>query len=117
MTISSVGSANPYYSYSSYAPATGGTSTDGSADPAAVTESDKKKKPDPADEFLNFAKMSLPEKIRYQFLAAHGLSEDDLKAMDEKERQKIEDQIRQEIEEAVKKETDKKAGGLVDIAA
>lgn len=114
MTISSVGSANPY---SSYAPAAGTAPTGSSGDPAALTESEKKKKPDPTDEFLNFAKMSLPEKIRYQFLAAHGLTEDDLKAMDDKERQKVEDQIRQEIEEAVKKETDKKAGGLVNITA
>lgn len=113
MSISSVGGSNPY-AYTPPAANTGGTKpANKDADLAAAGKAQSS----PEDEFLNFAKMSPADRMRAQFLAAHGLTEDDLKNMDPKERQKIEDQIREEIEQALKKDTEKKAGGLVNISA
>lgn len=54
-----------------------------------------------ADEFLKRAKMSFAEQIRAQILEAHGITEDDLKAMDPKQREAIEDEIRKAVERAM----------------
>ncbi|WP_457586443.1 hypothetical protein [Ensifer canadensis] len=53
------------------------------------------------DEFLKRAKMSFAEQIRAQILEAHGISEDELKAMDPEQREAIEDEIRKAIERAM----------------
>ena len=111
MSISSVGSSNPYAYASPYA---GGAKPASKSADLAATD---KVQTSPEDAFLNFAKMSPADRMRAQFLAAHGLTEDDLKNMDPKERQKIEDEIREQIKEALKKDTEKKAGGLVNITA
>jgi hypothetical protein len=71
---------------------------------------------DPAvQEFLNFAKMSPAEKIRYAYLKEHGLSEDDLKAMSATDRDAIEAEIRQQIRQAVERDTEKKTGRITDV--
>jgi hypothetical protein len=49
------------------------------------------------DKFMKYQQMSPAEKIRASYLASHGLTEDDLKAMGPDERQKIEAQIKEEI--------------------
>ncbi len=54
-----------------------------------------------SDEFLKRAKMSLAEQIRAQILEAHGICEDELKAMDPTERAAIEEEIRKAIERAL----------------
>jgi hypothetical protein len=66
-------------------------------------------------EFLNFAKMSPAEKIRYAYLKEHGLSEDDLKAMSATDRDAIEAEIRQQIRQSVERDTEKKTGRITDI--
>ena len=61
-------------------------------------------------EFLDFAKMSVGERIRKQFLDAKGLTEDSLKSMDPKDRQKIEDEIREAIKKAIRRGTGVETG-------
>jgi hypothetical protein len=119
MSISSVGGSNPYaYTRPPYSGA--GAAAPAGNDPA-LPAADKgaagKKANSVEDEFLGYAHMSLADVIRMQYLGSKGLTEDDLKNMDPKERQKIEDQIREEIEKTVKRDTEKKAGGLVNITA
>ncbi|MDI7861312.1 hypothetical protein MRS76_05030 [Rhizobiaceae bacterium n13] len=53
-----------------------------------------------ADEFMEWAEMSLAEKIRAQILADKDMTEDDLAAMDADQRAAIE----KEIEEAIKRQ-------------
>ena len=118
MSISSVGGSNPY-AYTPPPYSSGGSkpaSNDTGLPETGSTDKDKKAS-SIEDEFLGFAHMSLADVIRMQYLGSKGLTEDDLKNMDPKDRQKIEDQIREEIEKAVKRETEKKAGGLVNITA
>jgi hypothetical protein len=66
-------------------------------------------------EFLDFARMTPAEKIRYSYLKAHGLTEEGLQGMDPDERARIEEKIRKEIEEALKKGGEKRPGLLADI--
>lgn len=54
-----------------------------------------------SDEFLKRAKMTFAEQIRAQILEAHGITEDDLKAMDPKQREAIEEEIRKAVERAM----------------
>jgi hypothetical protein len=76
-------------------------------------------KKDATEEFLDYAKLSVPERIRKQFLESKDLDEKSLAAMSEEERQKIEDEFRELLEKKMKegmnKEAAKKAGstGLV----
>ncbi|NVD38150.1 hypothetical protein HT585_04740 [Ensifer sp. HO-A22] len=53
------------------------------------------------DEFLKRAKMSFAEQIRAQILEAHGITEDELKAMDATQREAIEEEIRKAVERAM----------------
>ncbi|MFC3676854.1 hypothetical protein [Ferrovibrio xuzhouensis] len=111
-TIPSVGQTGGYY------PPVAGTGKKPSpvADSADVAATDKKTD-SVEDQFLDFAKMSVADRIRAQYLGGKGLTEEDLKNMDPKERQKIEDEIREQIKEALKRSTEKKAGGIVNITA
>jgi len=75
-------------------------------------------KPDAAQEFLDYAKLSVPERIRKQFLESKGLDEKSLAAMSDEDRQKIEDEFREFLEAKFKEKMAKdnqekleKAGG------
>lgn len=68
-------------------------------------------------EFLDYAKMPPAEKIRYAYLRAHNLSEDDLKAMSAEQRESIETAIREEIRRAVAASVERKSGYFADIRA
>lgn len=68
-------------------------------------------------EFLDYAQMSPAEKIRYAWLAAHDLSEDDLKSMSAEQRAAVEAAIREEIRKAVAAAVERKSGRLADIRA
>lgn len=76
-------------------------------------------KTDAAEEFLDYAKLSVPERIRKQFLESKGLDEKSLAALSEEDRKKIEDEFRELLEKKLKdgmtKEAAKKNGstGLV----
>lgn len=54
------------------------------------------------DEFLEWSQMTLPEKIRAQYLEEHNLTEESLQAMPLDERQKIEEEIRKAIFEQLR---------------
>ncbi|MCZ4089941.1 hypothetical protein [Sinorhizobium psoraleae] len=54
-----------------------------------------------ADEFLEWSKKSLAEKIRAQYLEAHGLTEESLEAMPSEERAAIEEEIRKAVAESL----------------
>lgn len=90
-----------------------------------VQNPDKDKKRDTPEEidrsvrqdFLNFAKMSVPERIRAQYLKDIGMTEKDMASLTDKQREEIEEKIRQQIEAALGNATQKKVGGLADILA
>jgi hypothetical protein len=71
------------------------------------------------DEFLDYAKMTPAQKMRASMLSKLGVTEDQLKAMGPKDRQKIEDQIKEMIKEQVMGGDKDKAqkGALVDLKA
>ncbi|HTO31041.1 MAG TPA: hypothetical protein VL202_07695 [Pararhizobium sp.] len=66
------------------------------ADTGSLTEAPK----GPADEFMEWSRMSLAEKIRAQILGEKGLTEEDLAGMDADARAAIE----AEIKEAIKRQ-------------
>lgn len=76
-------------------------------------------KKDAAEEFLDYAKLSVPERIRKQFLESKGLDEKSLASLSEEDRKKIEDEFRELLEkklkDAMNKDAAKKSGstGLV----
>lgn len=61
------------------------------------TDTDTESSSELLDEISRWAKMSLGEKIRAQYLESRGLSEEDLNAMSADERKIIEDEIRRAI--------------------
>ena len=71
------------------------------------------------DEFLDYAKMTPAQKMRASMLSKLGVTEDQLKAMDTKERQKIEDKIKEMIKAEIEgPDGDRKTKGmLVDVKA
>jgi hypothetical protein len=69
------------------------------------------------DDFLDYAKMTPAQKMRAAMLGKMGLTEEQLKAMDPKERQKIEDKLKAQIKEQVMNDPKMKQGALVDIQA
>ena len=81
----------------------------------AVEATKSSKKTDAVQDFLDYAKMSIPERIRAKYLEEHGMTEEGLAQLDEKLRKKIEEEIREEIEKAVKGETGKSAGGIANL--
>ncbi|MBB4184964.1 hypothetical protein [Sinorhizobium terangae] len=72
-----------------------------------------------ADEFLEWSKMSLAEKIRAQLLEARGLTEESLEAMPADERAAIEDEIRKAIAESlgIKEQASETASDIAGSAA
>ncbi|HEY0526608.1 MAG TPA: hypothetical protein VGD08_24660 [Stellaceae bacterium] len=69
------------------------------------------------NDFLKFARMSPAERIRDAYLRAHGLTEDDLKAMSPEKRKAIEDEIQKEIKDSIQRNTEKKTGLVTDLHA
>lgn len=74
----------------------------------------------PEQEFLDFMKLTPAQRMQEQWLAAHGLTRQDLENMEPEKRDALMKQMAQEIEEKIKqqalnKNDDKKDG--VDILA
>ncbi|KRA60239.1 hypothetical protein ASD79_08355 [Caulobacter sp. Root655] len=69
------------------------------------------------DEFLDYAKLTPAQKMRAAMLGKMGLTEEQLKAMDPKERQKIEDKLKEQIKAQIENDPKMKQGALVDIQA
>lgn len=59
------------------------------------------------EEFLDYAKLSVPERIRKQFLESKGLDEKSLASLSEDERKAIEDEFRELLEKKFKDEINK----------
>jgi hypothetical protein len=84
-----------------------------SSDPLAAAAPAKSAK----DEFMDYAKLTPAQKMRAAMLAKLGVTEEQLKAMDPKERQKIEDQLREQIKQQVQNDPNMKKGSLLDVSA
>ncbi|MDK1375615.1 MULTISPECIES: hypothetical protein [unclassified Sinorhizobium] len=71
-----------------------------------------------ADEFLEWSKMSFAEKIRAQYLEAHGLTEESLEAMPSEERAAIEEEIRRAVAESlgIKEQASETASDIAESA-
>jgi hypothetical protein len=69
--------------------------------------------------FRDFLKMTPAQKLRASLLASAGVTEEQLKAMDPKDRQAIEDKIAQQVKEAANQHVQKQgaAGFFTDIKA
>jgi hypothetical protein len=61
--------------------------------------------------------MTPAQKMRAAILGSMGLTEEQLKAMDPKERQKVEEKIKEIIKQKVEQAVEKKTGAIVDIKA
>ena len=68
-------------------------------------------------DFLGLVNETPAQQMRDQILRSMGLTEDQLKAMDPKERAKVEEKIKEMIKEKVQESTEKKTGVAVDIKA
>lgn len=86
---------------------------------SSVTESKSPFGSRVADEFLEWSKMSIAEKIRALFLEAHGLTEESLEAMPSEERAAIEDEIRKAIAESlgIEEQANEAASDIAESAA
>lgn len=72
------------------------------------------------EEFLDYAKLSVPERIRKQFLDSKGLDEKSLASLPEDERKKIEDEFRELLEKKFKdgiNKTGQQTGLVANILA
>lgn len=67
------------------------------------------------EQFLDYARMSVAERMREQILKSKGLTEDDLNSMDPEERAELEKEIREELREKVVQQTGKETGGIANI--
>ncbi|ACG76504.1 hypothetical protein PHZ_c0090 [Phenylobacterium zucineum HLK1] len=70
-----------------------------------------------AAEFLSYAQKTAAEQMREQVLRALGVTEDEVRAMDPKEREKLEEKVREMIEQKVREDTEQRTGLLVDVRA
>jgi len=71
----------------------------------------------PKEEFLEYARMTPAEKLRESVLRSLGVSEEELKRMDSKERQRIEEQVRELIRQKVESDGSDQKGAIVDVTA
>ncbi|PXA98831.1 hypothetical protein DMC47_06465 [Nostoc sp. 3335mG] len=74
-------------------------------------------KPDPKEEFLDYARMSPAERLRLQVLESMGISEEGLAAMDPESRSALEDEVSRRMMEALTGKDDVAPGSLVDVIA
>lgn len=82
----------------------------------ALLDKASAKQADPAEELIKYSNMSIADKIRYQYLKKHHLSEDALNALPPEEREKIEKEIADEIKRALKaKGEHAERGAMVNV--
>ncbi|MBP7065677.1 hypothetical protein [Ferrovibrio sp.] len=89
-----------------------GSEKSSAANTTAVPENSKQAT---ENEFLDFAKMSVGERIRAQYLKSKGMDEDQLGSLDSEARAKIEEEIREQIRNAIKQNGGKDAGSIANI--
>jgi hypothetical protein len=89
--------------------------------PAAKSDTDlvgaaEAKKPSAAETFQKYMAKSPAERMVENWLKAHKLDEEKLKAMSPEEREQVMKQMHAEIEQNLKNQTEKK-GDIVDVTA
>lgn len=89
--------------------------TQGSAITDVFTGDTKDLKKSPEEDFLDYARMSVAERIRAQVLEDEKLTEEKLNELDAKQRARIEESIREKIEEAITGETGKSLGSIANL--
>ena len=67
------------------------------------------------EDFLDYARMSVAERIRAQVLQEEKLTEEKLAELDAKQRAAIEERIREKIAEKITGETGKDVGSIADL--
>ena len=100
--MSSVFAANNTYSVGSVLGASTGKTTSSGTTTTSFSDVLADTTGDATATFLKYQKMTMAEKIRASYLAAHKLTEDDLKNMQPEERAKIEKEIAQSIKDKIK---------------
>ncbi|MDB5456704.1 MAG: hypothetical protein JWP92_2289 [Caulobacter sp.] len=105
MSISGIGGGSSLFSLAGSSRLNAPAASD-PTDPAATART----------EFLNYVKLTPAERMRADILARKGLTEDQLKQMDAKERAKIEEEIRAEIKQAMEGKPTK-PGQIADVTA
>lgn len=68
-------------------------------------------------EFLDYARMSPAQRLRASILDALGVSEDDLRAMEPKERKAMEQKIQEMIKAKIEGDPQARPGSLLDVQA
>ncbi len=69
------------------------------------------------EDFLDYARMSVAERIRAQVLQDEKLTEETLAELDAEQRAAIEERIREKVAEKITGETGKSVGGIADVTA
>jgi len=69
------------------------------------------------EDFLDYARMSVAERIRAEVLEDEKLTEEKLAELDAKQREAIEERIREKVAEKITGETGKNVGGIADLTA
>lgn len=67
------------------------------------------------EQFLDYARMSVAERLREQILKSKGMSEDDLNAMEPEKRAALEKEIAEDIRDQIVKQTGKQTGGIANL--
>ena len=102
MSISGIGAPNPFGGL----PPAGGSK---SAEQIAAKS--------PAEDFLEYARMTPAERIRASILDEMGITEEELEQMGPEERKAIEKVIAERTKEKVEQATEKRTGMLIDVQA
>lgn len=113
MSISGIGGGMGGLSLLGFRPA---GETHGSAADIFAGET-KELKPTAEEEFLDYARMSIAERIRAEVLENEKLTEEKLAELDARQREAIEERIREKIAEKITGETGKSVGGIADLTA
>jgi hypothetical protein len=71
----------------------------------------------PADDFLEYARMTPAERIRAAVLDELGITEEELENMSPEARKAMEKQIAERTKEKVEQATEKRTGMLIDVQA
>jgi hypothetical protein len=78
------------------------TSASASANAATSLTEAPKEKPDAAQEFLDYMKLTPAQRMQYAWLEQHGISKEQFDSMSAEDQQKLLDQMKHDIEDKIK---------------
>ena len=96
---------------SMFAPPSAQPASAGSAGPAGGADKSAEA------EFLEYARMTPAQRLRAQILDSLGLTEDDVRAMDSKQRNAVEEKIKEMIRTKIEGDPHARPGALLDVQA